>query len=102
MADVDVMAAAILQNDAAQVVIAHQAGGAEREGSLQAGQIDGDIVRRTARALGLAANIGQLVALRIDINDLDLINDPIARGQQAGARRTLFLHDNGMVDKCEA
>ena len=87
MPGVDAMTAAILQNGPAQIILADQTGGGEREGGLQARQIDGHIVGRTAGALGLAANIGQLTALRIDINPLHLINDPIARGQQTGTGR---------------
>ena len=92
-AGVDVMAAAVLQNNTAQIIIAHQAGRAEGEGSLQAGQINGHIVRRTAGPLGLTANVRQLIALRINVNDLDLIDDPIASGQQPGTScRSAFFH----------
>ena len=95
MPGIDAMAAAIVQDDPAKIVIADQAGGGEGEGSLQARQGDGDIVRRAARAPELAANIGQLIALRIDINHLDLINDPIARSQQAAPGfSSAFFHNH--------
>ena len=71
---------------AALFILADQAGGQEGKGSLQAGQVDEEVVGRSAGALGLGANVGQLLPLRIDIDHFDLVNDPVARRQQPATR----------------
>src|SRR5207244_9609061 len=59
--------------------------GIQRQTGAEFSQVDQDIVRRPAGALRLAENIGQLLALRKDIDDFDLIDDPIAAGEQTPA-----------------
>ena len=81
------MPPAIFQDNPAQVVLPHHARRHQRKRRLEPRQINQDIIRRAAGALGLGADIGQLIALGIDINHFDLVNDPIARGQQAATRR---------------
>ena len=75
----------------AQGVLADEAGGEEREGGAGPGEVNQNIVGRAAGALGLAANVGELLRLRIDINHLDLVDDPVAAGEQAGAGGCAFL-----------
>ena len=86
-AGVDMMASAIRQDEASLLILAHQTGGLKREGGREVGQINENVVRRSSGALGLGANVGQLLALWIDINHLHLVDDPIARRQEAAARR---------------
>jgi hypothetical protein len=38
----------------------------------------------------LPANVSQLFRLRININDLDLVNDPVAARQQTAAAMCIF------------
>ncbi len=92
LARVNLMALAIGQDFAAQRVVADQPGGGERKRGAEPGEIAEHIVGSAAGALGLAANIGQLLALGKDINELDLVNDPIATGEKtrAGGRRFKF------------
>jgi len=77
----------------AQGIFADESGADQRERRARFGQVNKDIVRRSARALGLAADIAELFGLRIDINQFDLVNDPIATGQQPVVRiRPMVLH----------
>jgi hypothetical protein len=87
MSGIDAVTAAIFQDYAAQIVVTDHSGAHQREGDLQAGQTDEDVIGSPAGALGLGANIGQLIALGVNINDFNLVNDPVSCRQQAGTRR---------------
>jgi hypothetical protein len=84
---VDAVLAAVGQNHLAQGVLADPPGRIEREISPQAGQVDQHVVGRAPGALGLAANIRQRFARGEDIDYFNLVNDPIAAGQEALAGR---------------
>ena len=80
-AGVNVMFLAIVENELAEGVLAHQARGEKGKRGTEFGEINQNVVRRAAAALRLAANVGELLRLRIDINHFDLINDPVATGK---------------------
>jgi len=84
-AGVDFMFAAIVEDQFAERVFADQASGGERKIGAQSGEVNENIIWRAARALRLAADVGQLLALGEDIDELDLVNDPIAAGENAAA-----------------
>jgi hypothetical protein len=88
------VAATVLQNHPAKIVISYQSGGEKWKRRLQSRQVDKHIIRRAAGALGLSAYIRQLIALRVNVDDLYLVNDPIAGRQQTGSSgRSAFLHE---------
>jgi len=89
--DVDPMAAAIVEYLSSQGILTNQAGAKEREGSAGLGKIVQNIVGCAAGALGLAADVAQLLGLRVNIDDLDLIDDPVATGQEAVTRVLGFV-----------
>ena len=92
--DVDLVLAAGGEDVLAEGILADEAGREERERSARPGEVNQDVVGRAAGALGLAANVGELLRLRIDVDHLDLVDDPIAAGEQtAAAVCTLILHD---------
>ena len=100
VADVNLVLAAGVADVFAEGVLADQAGGEEREGRAGLGEINQDVVRRAAGALGLAANVGELFGLRIDINHLDLVNDPVAPGEEAAAVICASILHGGRVAVC--
>ena len=65
---IDPVFPAILQDALAQSVLADPAGAVKGKRRAQSGQIHQDVVRRAAGPLRLAADIGKLFALRIDID----------------------------------
>ena len=69
----------------AQGVLADQTRAEQGEWRPGLGQRDQNIVRRPAGPLGLAANVAQLFRLGININDFDLIDDPVSAGEQTAA-----------------
>ena len=76
---------AIPQDSFAQRIFADQARPKKREGRPESGEVNDHIVGCAARSLSLAADIGQLFRLRIHIDELDLVDDPVAARQQAFA-----------------
>jgi hypothetical protein len=94
--DIDLVAATGIQNLFAQGVLTDEAGGEKRKGSARPGEVDQNVIGRAAGALGLATNVRELFWLRVDINHLDQVDDPVAAGEQAGAGGCAFLlHHNG-------
>src|SRR3954470_1802065 len=89
-ASVDLMLAAIVEDEIAQSVFADQPRAREREIGPQFGEVEQDIVGSAAGALGLAANVGELLALREDIDELDLIDDPVAARKNTAPSRRMF------------
>ena len=95
MAESNFVLATIARIDSPRAVLPDEAGGEEGETAPALGQIDEHIVRRTAGALGLAANIGELFGLGIDVDQLDLVDNPIAAGQQASMALYAFGFHGG-------
>ena len=88
---VDFVLPAFLQDALPQRVPANQAGAEQRKSHTQPGQVHQDVVRRASRALRLAANVGELFRLRININQLDLVDDPVAARENAASARDGFV-----------
>ena len=63
-------------------VLAHHAGAQEGKRRSGAGEVDQDVIGRPAGASGLAADVGQLLWLRVNINQFYLVNDPVASSQE--------------------
>src|SRR6266404_275174 len=74
---VDPVFLAILQDALPQRVATDQTGGEKRRSAPQPGEINQDVVRRATAALRLAANVRQLFGLRVNINQLDLVDDSV-------------------------
>ena len=90
---IDFVLAAIIEDLFPEGVFADKARRQERERSAGLREINQYIIRRSSGALGLTADIAQLFRLRININQLHLIDDPVASGQQATAViRALDFH----------
>jgi hypothetical protein len=68
-----------------QRILADESGAAQRERRAGFGEIHQHIVGPAAGTLKLAANVAELFRLRVNVNDFDLINDPVPPGQQAPA-----------------
>jgi hypothetical protein len=83
--DINLVLAAGSEDVFAEGVLADQTGGEEREWGAGPREVRQDVVGRAPGALGLAANVGELFRLRIHIDHLDLVDDPVAAGEQAGA-----------------
>jgi hypothetical protein len=66
-----------------QGILADQTGADQRESRAEFGQIDEDIIGRAASALVLAADIGELLALGIHVDQFDLVDDPVAARDNA-------------------
>ena len=81
---VNTPALAVRQDFPAQRVDPHHPGGGQRKRGPQPHQIHQHIVRRPAGSLRLTPDIGQMTALRINIHHFDLIDNPIAPGEEAG------------------
>ena len=79
---VDFSFRAIGQDFFAPQVFADKSSRVMRKRGAEFGEIDEDIIRSAAGALGLAADIGQLLALWIHIDHFDLVDDPISACQQ--------------------
>lgn len=78
---------AVGQNGFAEHVLAHETSAGERQTDVQLGEVEQHIVGRAAGALMLAANVGQRFTGGKGVNDLDLVNDPVAAGEDASAGR---------------
>ena len=95
---IDFALATITQNSLAERVLADQAGAEEGEICAETSQVHDHVIRGAAGTLaGLAADIGQLLALRVNVNQFDLIDDPIAASQQAAPGGGAFsIHKMGL------
>jgi len=82
---VDLVGDAVVQDVLAVGVLAHETRAGEGESRPHLREIHQNIVRGTARALALGLDVGQLFELGIGVDDLDLIHDPVAAGEDAGA-----------------
>jgi len=91
--NIDFMPAAIINDLAAQSIVADEAGAEEGEGDAGFGEVDQDVIGGATGALRLRADIAKLFRLRIDIDEFDLVDDPIPAGQKAAmAVRTYVFH----------
>ena len=91
MAGVNFVLAAIAENLFPQGVVADQAGAEERKDGAGSGQINQHVVGRAAGPLRLAADVAQLLRLRINVYEFDLVNDPVAPGQQSATVVCAFV-----------
>ena len=87
---VDSALPAIIQDTLTERVAADQAGAEQWQRHPEAGKVHQDVVRRSTGSLRLAANICQLFRLRKNINQLDLVNDPIATSKKTAPGRGGF------------
>lgn len=77
VADVDFVVAAIVEDLFAEGIFADEARAKEWKWRAGFGEVDQNVVRSAAGALGLAADIAELLWLRIDIDQFDLVDDPV-------------------------
>ena len=82
-AGVDLMLAAMSKDLVAERILPDQPGGGQWKRRATFGEINQSVIRRAARAWRLAENIAKTLRLRININDFDLINNPVAAGKNA-------------------
>ena len=82
---VDPVVPAILQNILPQGVLADQPSALERKRGFHFRQVQQHVVGGSSGPLRLIVDIRQLFVLRVNVDDLDLINDPITAGQHAGS-----------------
>ena len=59
----------------------------QRERRAAFGQVNENVIGRSAGSLRLAADVPKLFGLRININQLDLVDYPIATGKKAAPGR---------------
>ena len=81
---------AIPEDALTEGVFAHQTGGEKGKSNAQFGQVDQDVVGGPSSPLRLAANVGQLFRPGIHINQLHLVNNPVAAGKETVAGRGRF------------
>jgi len=67
----------------AQRILSHQPSGEERKRDARTGEVNQHVVRGAAVPSDWLRMFGELFRLGIDINHLDLINDPVAPGEEA-------------------
>ncbi len=91
---IDFELSAVGEDAFAQLIFADQAGGVERERGAEDGEIDKHVVWGSAGALALTADVGKAFRLGIDVNHFDLVNDPVAAGEYAGACSRRFCVHN--------
>jgi hypothetical protein len=74
-------------------IFAHKSRAKKGKGHAGFGEVDQNIVRSAAGSLRLTADVAKLLRLGIDIDQFDLIDDPIAACEQAAtAIRTHSFH----------
>ena len=79
-------------------VLADEARRCERKRSPELCQVHQHVVRRAPGAFGLAADVGEPLALRIHVDHLDLVDNPIAAGEHTAAVGTGFrFHGHGLM-----
>jgi hypothetical protein len=79
----------------AQRILADEAGGEERERDAGPGEVNQHVVRGAAGPFGLATDVGELFRLGIDVNHLDLVNDPVAPGEEAATLTSSCVFHGG-------
>ena len=82
---VNFVRAAGLEDLPAERIFADEARAKKGERGARFGQINQDIVGSASGPLGLGANVAELLGFGIHINQLDLIDNPIAAREQAAA-----------------
>ena len=82
---VNAITSAILEDVLAECILAHEAGSLQGKLGSHLGQVEQHVVGRTTTALGLAMNIGQVLVLGVNVDHLDLVDDPIAAGKHAAS-----------------
>src|SRR5205085_8723400 len=95
MPDIDFMLAAIIQDLCPQGILADQSRAKQGERNARFSQIDEHVIRSAASPLGLALNIAKLLRLWVDVDHLDLIDDPIAASQQTEVGICLLILHSG-------
>src|SRR5215831_7354425 len=80
---VDIVRSAGFENLFAERVFADKASAKKRERCPGIGEINQDVVGRSAGTLRLAADVSKLLGLGIDIDQFDLVDDPIAARKEA-------------------
>src|ERR1700730_8893811 len=81
--DSDIFAS--LQYPVARFILTDDAGTGQRKGGAQVGQINEDNARRTARPAVFRKNVRQCVLIWPDIDDLDVVDDPVAGAENSFA-----------------
>ena len=77
------MFAAVSEDLFTERVLAHKARAIKWESGPGLGEVNEHVVRPAARALELAEDVAELFRPRIYVNELDLINDPVAASEEA-------------------
>src|SRR6266446_5131725 len=76
----------VLQNFLAVGVATDQPDARQREATFQFGEVFENVIGTAPVAVRLRANSGQRVLSRPGVHDLDVVNDPVAGGENATAR----------------
>ena len=100
MAHVDLILAASIEDMLAEGVLADETGGEEREWGAGSGEVDQDVVSSPAGPFGLAADVGELLGLGIDIDHFDQVNDPVASGEEATTFDRSCIFHGGKAAEC--
>src|SRR5437899_1211432 len=95
-----------LENFLAERIFAHQTCTQKWKRNARFGQIDQYIVGCATGPLGLAADVAKLLGLGIDIDQFDLVDDPVAACEQAATTICgQFIHigstEAGTIDEGE-
>lgn len=87
---------AVLEDFLAEGIFTDEACAGEGEGCAEFGEVDEDVIGAAAGALFLGEDIGQCFGVGIDVDLLDLVDDPVASGEEpfTGDGRG-FLHGLG-------
>ncbi len=80
------MRIAVQQNFLAVGVAADQPDARQRESTFKFGEVFENVVGTASVAIRLCANSGQRVLRRPGVNNLNVVNDPIAGGENSTAR----------------
>src|SRR5690606_11320851 len=84
---INAVLAAVIQNPLAGLILADESNGRKRKAGAEAREIFQDIVGRAAVGARLLYYIRQRVLRGPGIDDLRIVDDPIAGGENAGALR---------------
>jgi hypothetical protein len=94
------MLAAIIEDLVAQSIIADEAGAEKGEGDPGLSEIDQDVVGGATRPLRLRTDVAKLLRLRIDIDEFDLVDDPIPAGQEPAMPVRTYVFHGGEATVC--
>src|SRR5580693_4732819 len=97
---VDMMLDALSGNPLAVRIRADQSDARQRKGGSQFGKVNQDIERTAAIADGFGLNIGQGVLLGIGVDKLQLVDNPIASREDAGACAHVCIHARISLTSC--